>query len=339
MRPILLRPVLARDADPEPDAPIYRPGLCVVGEEKGGYPNLHFSIPAELPVLARLLRADRVARIEVHHLLGHTHALLRLAGLLDVPVDQHVHDYAAICPRITLVGRERRYCGEPDSVTVCEACVTDLGSYIEEKISVPALRARSSIDLKAARRVIVPSGDAAARLRRHFDGINPCVEPLQDDVAGLPPLSPWREGLPRRVCVIGGIGTEKGYDVLLDCARDARARDLPIQFTVVGPTRDDRRLLATGRVFVTGPYGEADAVRLIQAQAADLAWLPSVFPETWCFTLGHAWSAGLRVAAFDIGAPAERIRRTGRGWLLPLGMPPPAINNALLALRGIAGDE
>jgi hypothetical protein len=47
------------------------------------------------------------------------------------------------------------------------------------------------------------------------------------------------------------------------------------------------------------------------------------------------WRAGLRVAAFDTGAPAERIRRTGRGFLLPLGLPAGAINDTLLnAARG-----
>ena len=213
------------------------------------------------------------------------------------------------------------------------------GSIIEEKIGVADLRARSAADLKAARRIVVPSADAAARLRRHFDRIAPEAEPLEDDAADLPLPQPLRNGAPRRVCVIGGIGTEKGYDILLDCARDAAARALPLAFTVVGHTIDDARLLATGRAFVTGPYKEAEAISLIRAQAPDLAWIPSVWPETWCFTLGHAWRAGLQVAAFDIGAPAERIRRTRRGWLLPLGLPPPAINNALLALRGIAGDE
>jgi hypothetical protein len=38
----------------------------------------------------------------------------------------------------------------------------------------------------------------------------------------------------------------------------------------------------------------------------------------------------LRVAAFDIGAPAERIRRTGRGFLLPLHLAPATINDTLL---------
>jgi hypothetical protein len=42
------------------------------------------------------------------------------------------------------------------------------------------------------------------------------------------------------------------------------------------------------------------------------------------------WRAGMRVAAFDIGAPAERIRQTGRGFLLPLHMTPGAINDTFL---------
>jgi hypothetical protein len=40
---------------------------------------------------------------------------------------------------------------------------------------------------------------------------------------------------------------------------------------------------------------------------------------------------------FDIGAPAERVRQTGRGWVLPLGLPPGAVNDALLRLPDLAG--
>ena len=131
--------------------------------------------------------------------------------------------------------------------------------------------------------------------------------------------------------MIGSIGVAKGYDVLLDCARNAALRDLPLEFVVVGYTIDDRRLLATGRVFVTGAFRPEEATTLIQAQCADLALLPSIGPETWCYALSDAWRAGLRVAAFDIGAPAARIRSTGRGFLLPLGLSASAINDALLA--------
>jgi hypothetical protein len=45
------------------------------------------------------------------------------------------------------------------------------------------------------------------------------------------------------------------------------------------------------------------------------------------------------VAAFDFGAQAERIRRTGRGWLLPPGINSAALNDALLAIAQQTGHE
>ncbi|MEJ1978412.1 MAG: hypothetical protein WDN49_22080 [Acetobacteraceae bacterium] len=103
-------------------------------------------------------------------------------------------------------------------------------------------------------------------------------------------------------------------------------------FTVIGGTADDARLLAAGPVFVTGQYAEDELPDLLRAHAPDVAFIPSIWPETWCFTLGHAWRAGLRAAVFDIGAPAERVKRTGWGWVLPLGLPATAVNDALLGV-------
>jgi len=326
LRPVVVRPAVVRPSGP--DAPHW--DRCSVGG--AGFPNLSYAVPHELPDLARLLRPDRPRHMELHHLLGHGHAVAGLARLLRLPVDLFIHDYAWFCPRIALVSTGRRYCGEPD-IAGCEACVADLGSNLHEDIPVPALLARSAADMASARQVVAPSLDAAARIRRHFPGVNPVVQGWEDDSI-LPPLAPVQRSALRRVCVVGALGTEKGYEVLLACARDARTRFLPLEFVVVGYTADDTRLMDAGPVFVTGEYAEADAVALIRAQRAHLAFIPSVWPETWCFALGRAWEAGLAVAAFDLGAQAERIRATGRGWLLPLGMQARAVNDALLAVQG-----
>ncbi len=315
-RPVVLRPV---------------PGGCRVESPGAEFPNLCYTVPDELPALARLLRADRVRLLEMHHQLGHQPGIGALATLLRVPTHAFIHDYARFCPRIALVGTNRGYCGEPD-LEGCEACIADLGTKLEDGVAVPALVARSAAELAAAEVVIAPSADAAARIRRHFPAVRPVVRPWEDDSA-LPPPDAAPVGAMRHVCVIGAIGLEKGYDTLLACVRDARRRSLPIRFTVVGYTSDDERLLAAGPVFITGEYREAEAVALVRAQAACLSFLPSVWPETWCFALSRAWQAGLHVAAFDLGAPAERLRATGRGWLLPLGLPPAAVNDALLRLR------
>jgi len=328
LRPVLLRPVQAPDG----------PAMVVIDGAAAGFPNLRYALPREMATLLRFLRTTDPRLVEVHHTLHHPPAIFDLITRLGAPYDVHVHDYPWFCPQVSLVGVDRRYCGEP-AVARCESCVADAGRVIDEPIGVQALRDRSAAFLAAARRVVVPSGDAEMRMRRHFPALHPEIVPLEDDAAVADPPRPQaRSGL-CRVCTLGAISVHKGYDVLLACARDAAERSLPIEFVVVGHTIDDARLLATGRVFVTGRFATGEAVALIRAQDASLALLPSVWPETWNFGLTELWRAGLSVAAFDFGAPAERIRRTGRGFLLPLGLPPRGINNALVAAVGLTGHE
>jgi glycosyltransferase involved in cell wall biosynthesis len=301
---------------------------CAVVSSPGiATPNLRYRLPGQMPALVRLLRADRPIHVELHHMLGHDPALLGLAGLFGIPYEVHVHDYAWFCPRIALV-QEHSYCGEP-AISGCETCIADYGANIEESIPVAALVARSATVLGGARRVMAPGADVASRLQRHFPTVRAEVVPWENDALIPPPQAP---SAARRICVIGGIGVEKGYEILLACLRDTVKRRLNLHFTLVGHSSDDERLLAAGPISITGRYDPKDAESLIRAQAADLAFLPSIWPETWCFTLGHAWRAGLQTLVFDLGTPAERVRRSGWGWVLPLGLPPPALNDWIVRL-------
>lgn len=310
LRPIVLRPA---------------PGGCAVE----GFPNLRFAIPTELPGLTALLRPDRPRNIEVHHLLHHDHALLDLAALLGIGFDYWLHDAAPFCPQIALIGRGRRYCGEPPPAD-CARCLAALGSKLDEPIDIPALLARSTSELRRAGRIVAPTHDTARRLVRHFPELRPDIVAWEDESA-WPPPDPRPSGPTTRVCVIGAIGPEKGFDILLACAEDARARGLPLEFVLCGHAEDDAPLIAAG-VFVTGRFEPGEALALIRGQRADLAFIPSIWPETWCFALSRAWQAGLRTVAFDLGAQAERTRATRRGTLLPLALPPAAINDALRRL-------
>ncbi len=317
VRPVVLRP----DGD-----------ATVVGE--GDTPNLRYRLPGDWPALLRLLKAERVERVELHHSLGQHPALLDLAARLGVAQDVFIHDYASFCARIQLVP-EHSYCGEPP-VAQCVACVADHGSNLDEPIGPVELVARSAMMLAQARQVVAPASDVATRIRRHFPLVRPVVVALEDDTA-IPPPPPTPASV-RHLCVVGGIGIEKGYEVLLGCVRDAAARRLPLRFTVVGFTFDDERLLAAGPVFVTGKFASGEGEALMRRQKADIAFIPSIWPETWCFALGEAWRAGLRAMVFDIGAPAERVRSTGWGHTLPLGLSPSAINDWVLR-GGAAGVE
>ncbi len=324
LRPILLSPDLIR-----PDGTVSKTGPTRLAD--GGaeaYPNLIFDLGREMAGLVNLLRRENVRHVEYHHTLGHAPAIRMLAARLGVPADHVVHDYSPFCKRVHLVGPNRRYCGEPDAAG-CADCVATAGSDLNDPIAPAALRSRSARELAGARQVIVPSTDTAARLRRHFPGIAITVSPWEDD-AGLPPPAPPPHGAPRLIALAGGIGAPKGYDLLVDCARDAAARELPLSFLLAGASEDDTTLIATGRVRITGTYREGEAQALLRRSGAVLGFLPSIWPETWCFALGELWRAGLHVIGFDIGAPADRIRATGWGDVLPLGLPPNRINDVLL---------
>ena len=326
---VVLRPGLLRDG---------RHAVVVGDGPEGGYPNLRYTFPDGMRALLNLLRGTHPEWIEVHHVLGHPPAIYDAVRRLGVPYDAYIHDYAWICPRISLMGSDDRYCGEPD-LAGCEACIARNGHLIGEDIGVAALRRRSARFLAAARRLIAPSQDAATRMRRYFPTLPISVRPHSNDMALPAPTGLRGTGGTVRVCVVGGIGPHKGFDVLLACALDAAKRSLRLEFVVVGDTTGDAALLDTGRVFITGTFKPHEAVALIRQQNAILGFVPSVWPETWSLTLTELWQAGLDVAAFDLGAPAERIRATGRGFLLPFGLPAAAINDALLAAAGQFGHE
>jgi len=190
-----------------------------------------------------------------------------------------------------------------------------------------------------AQRVVVPSADVARRLARYIPELSCEVMPWESDLP-LPLPRPAAARVSRlrvRVVVVGAIGIEKGYEYLLACARHVVSQRLAMEFIVVGFTCDDKRLLETGVVHITGAYDEAEASALIREQEAEIGFLPALWPETWSYTLSQMWQSGLDVVAFEIGAPADRIQLTGRGSLLPLGAPPAAACRALLAHRASCG--
>jgi GT2 family glycosyltransferase/glycosyltransferase involved in cell wall biosynthesis len=330
-RPLLLSPTTRNDPEKTPfpwDAEL-------TDGKPGKYPNLRFKLPDDFAPLIALLRAEKIHNAVLHHSLGHHPSVRGIAAALGIPQDLVAHDYASFCPRVNLLTRQNpgetlRYCGEPN-LAGCTACYDALGDETFEGLPPAALVERSTAEFAAARRVIAPSPDTARRLARHFPKLRAEITPWEDDQRPVT-LAPPRTG-PRRIVIVGGIGPAKGYDVLLDCARDAIRRRLHLEFFVAGPSASDAELLDTGRIFITGPYQEGDAPSLIRSLDADLAFLPSIWPETWCFALSEAWRAGLYTIAFDLGAQAARIKATNRGAVLPLGLPIPRINDALLTWR------
>lgn len=78
---------------------------------------------------------------------------------------------------------------------------------------------------------IAPSADAAARLTRYIERVDVEVRPHTEPAAPAPRQSNAEPRAKLRMALIGAIGTHKGYQVLLECSRDARKRKLPLDLT------------------------------------------------------------------------------------------------------------
>ncbi len=318
-----LFPLVLKPAKPEEER------FCELSIEAVEAPNLRYEVPAELPELASMLGSLRIDRIEIQHFLDLDARVIDTVRSLGVPYDVMIHDYSWICPRVTLIDGSGRYCHEP-AVSVCKSCIRKNGSRLGKALSVPALRARSAAWLEEAHRVSAPSEDTASRLKKYFPALDIDVRPHAPSFAPPPQIVPSPGAKTVRVGLIGAIGGHKGYEVLLGCARDAVARRLPLEFVVIGYTENDKPLLKTGKVFITGRYTEIEAPHLLRRERPDVVFLPSVWPETWCYTLDYALAEGLPVVSFDLGAIAERLRTAGLGMLLPLDLSPRQINDRLL---------
>jgi GT2 family glycosyltransferase/glycosyltransferase involved in cell wall biosynthesis len=309
----------------------------IPGGSNGDTPNLVFDTIQEL---AAFLRADKPICVELHHIAAHDPTITRLAGMLRIPFDIYVHDYAAICPRVTLTRPDGTYCGEPPLARDCDDCIADHGARIPFTGTVAAARDFTNGLFRAARLVVVGTHDVATRIVRYMPRVSPAVRGWEIVPERAPPSrrpSRATQDAATHIAIVGGIGPEKGYPVLLACARDAQRRDLPLRFTVIGHTVDDARLFDTGRVFITGPFREGEAATLLREAAPDAGLLPSLWPETWCYALSALLEADLPVTAFALGAQAERLRTCSTATLLPPGTPPAQINDRLLAVARACG--
>ena len=284
-------------------------------EEKGYRFSVNLDPEFEFQHLLTIIRACGVERIHIHHLMGHTPALLRLVRELNLPFDFTVHDYYTICPQVTLSDERGMYCGEP-GLGECEKCMADripAGGASD----ISTWRANHAWALTRADRVIAPSADCASRIVRYYPQARVIAAEHEDRrTSQLVVAKPLSSQNPLRVAVLGTMAIHKGLNLLTECAGQARTNDLPLEFILVGGVESG--LLRGSQVFAeTGPYRAADLPAILERLAPHMVWFPARWPETFSYTLSSCLELGLPVAAHDTGAFSERLSGRPWTWVVP----------------------
>ena len=119
------------------------------------------------------------------------------------------------------------------------------------------------------------------------------------------------------------------------CAQEARERNLPLVFRLLGSTTEPIAQSPEVPLTIHGQYVDADLPGLIGAEKPDVILFPAQVPETYAYTLSVALSSGLPIVASDLGAFPERLAGHPRSSTVAWNAPAAVWNEALLAAAGL----
>lgn len=295
--------------------------------------NLAILPPLPTEFFDEVLKTLAIDEVHVHHLIdfpaGSGDHLIAACKRLGLRLRMAIHDYYFVCPRVNLVNADGQYCAQP-AAPACNACLAK-DDLMATTGTIEQWRSGSLRLLESADQIVVPSLDVKRRLQDLAPQLQLEIEPHEEIKSALKlQASRPAPGERLRVLAIGAISKIKGFDVLCKLGTVIRERELPIELALLGYSMDDSQLGDCG-VKVLGRYFDQELPERIRDYAPHLIFVPSIWPETYCYVVSAALSSGRRVAVFDLGAQAERVREHHVGHLtLPLWL---SNTPAELALR------
>ncbi|MBR5914053.1 MAG: glycosyltransferase [Selenomonadaceae bacterium] len=237
----------------------------------------------------------------------------------EIPYTFFGHDFFAVCPRCHFLTESMEYCGAETNLNKCAACLKRSSIDSVNSVDISKWRKNFQEFIFNAKEVIVPSDNTAEIFRHYYPSISITVREheVNDNLTYT-----FREEFAREeilnVAIIGAIGIEKGSRIIYDLANDLEKISLPVKLTVIGITNlHNNAYRSESRKFeITGAYDNNKISDLLSVHKIAVVIVTSIIPETYSYTTTEAMYSGYPVMVFPIGAPADRVKRTGGGWIL-----------------------
>lgn len=248
-----------------------------------------FSSARDWQPLVDCLHALDVRRLHLHHIDALPESVWSLDRLLGVPMDITLHDHWPVTANYHVSATSTETLQSPDQAWI----------------------ARTGPLLARAARVFAPSRYLKQQIAHVFPGTTIML--------WAHPEMPFSARFPVavKVAVPGRISPAKGLDVVVACAEYAVTHQIPLFFTLIGPTTVPIPVVPALPIEVTGSYEDRDLGLLLDLTRADVVWLPVQLAESFSFTLSAAMRTGKPVVASALGAMVERLQGIERGRLVP----------------------
>ena len=276
----------------------------------------------QLAELGELLQRLTLGRILLNNLVSYPDVrrmidtIRRVTASNGAKLELPLHDFFAVCPSFNLLDDRQEFCGVPE-LDRCRACIArvDLPEPVcDAPRAIDAWREAWSPLLLEARDIIAFSGSSRELFARAYPDLGHqrvVVRPHTVDY--LPQRKVAVEtNAPLHIGVVGEISYAKGAEVVAELFDLLQRTRSPARLSVIG-TLDKRY---AGDIPQTGRYRAVDLPDLLAELGINVCLVPSIWPETFCYVAEELIRLGMPVAAFDLGAPAERLRDYPAGLVL-----------------------
>lgn len=272
---------------------------------------MHLDTPEEVRELFEILPLDAIF-INNLAFCEKAESMLQLLASLK---KQHVHvvyafhDFFSVCPSFFLLDNQNTFChgGNPEK---CIACLDNNHNCTVFRSDVTRWRAMWG-----------PFLAQCDELRFFSETTRKIASSIYPDVArGVviehAPLEPFDGAFTladkEEPLVIGFLGPfvlQKGSEFLQEIALDLKAEHPGSRLITFGESYGVEG--GPAGIQHTGPYKRADLPELLTQHGVKVVVFPSPWPETFSYVAQECVMLGVPFVCFDIGAPAERIRKNG----------------------------
>lgn len=266
-----------------------------------GFP-VHFScLDDDSEILKKIIAPNFFQLVHVHHTRWFDTKRL-LEALQDrLPYMVSLHDFVAVCPRFHLFTVQGEHCTGSECRTACGYSERVIEDYREQGLSL----------LLNSKKNIAFSIDTIDYLKRILGTLPPIevmrhgvtkVDPIQTNASHTEPLS---------IVTIAPTGRHKGREIFEELFRTT---NLPsgraVRWNVLGDWDQ------VGGERCLGTFSRENMSIKLGKASPHLGVLLSLCPETYSLACDELLSAGIPLVVGPLGAPAERIREWGAGWVI-----------------------
>ena len=225
------------------------------------------------------------------------------------------HDYDFVCPRITCLNADNEFCELSQSHFDCSICASQ-----RTVLNITQYRNMYARLLRECDEYRFFSDDTIQNFLKVYSLDKTRIKLVPHNLSqGWISSAHWTYD-PKTlfakftILVLGNIEKHKGSGFVKNLADVLNRTHPDIRVVILGAYQEKN---ITPNITVTGAYDTERLPELIRMFEPNCAFFPSVWPETFSFTVHELMQFGLPIISFDIGAQAEALRSYKRGIIVP----------------------